>query len=351
MTSFHDSTPTHRSTVVVTGCAGFIGSHLCERLVADGHRVVGIDAFRPFYDRADKLENLRNLASDPCFDLLELDLASDDLTPVVAAADVVFHLAAHAGVRSSFGDGFAEYARDNLVATQRVFEAATTLAKRVVWSSSSSVYGDAATYPCTEWDTPTSPRSPYGVTKRSCEDLAEVYRIKGLEVIGLRYFTVYGPRQRPDMALRRLCEIAVHGGVFPLFGDGQQTRDITYVDDVVSATVLAGTVAEAHGLYNVGGGQEVSMAELIVEVERLSGSSITLDRRSVQAGDVRRTGADTTAARTCLGWEPLVPLSLGLRAQLAWVRDRGPSMPSAEQAAWTEPTDETASPTEGISWN
>lgn len=329
-------------TAVVTGCAGFIGSRLSERLVADGYRVIGIDAFRPFYDRADKLFNLRALADEPRFELTELDLSRDDLAPVIASSDVVFHLAAQAGVRSSFGDGFADYARDNVVATQRVFEAAAAGGQRVVWSSSSSVYGDAASYPCFEASTPTSPRSPYGVTKRACEDLAAVYRIRGLSIVGLRYFTVYGPRQRPDMALRRLCEVAVNGGTFPLYGDGTQTRDITYVDDVVDATVLAGTADSPLALYNVGGGHEVSLAGLIAQVEHLAGASVPLDRQDKQAGDVRRTAADTSSARTTLGWEPKVSLAEGLRAQLEWVRLASGTRSGKMEAVQTEVHGQTA---------
>ena len=242
---------------------------------------------------------------------------------MLSQADAVFHLAAQAGVRDSFGDGFARYARDNMVATQRVFEAAAEAScPRVVWASSSSVYGDAATYPCVEATTPTSPRSPYGVTKRACEDLADVYRTKGLSVVGLRYFTVYGPRQRPDMAIRRLCEAIVRHVTFPLFGDGSQTRDITYVDDVVTATILAGRSPHVEALYNVGGGQEVSLSHVIGMLEVLAGDLITIDRMDVQVGDVRRTGADTSLAQRTLGWSPHVRLEDGLANTLAWVRDR-----------------------------
>ena len=308
-------------TAVVTGCAGFIGSHLCERLVAEGHRVIGIDIFRPYYDRADKLFNLSGLADEPRFDLVEIDLATADLHTIVGQAETVFHLAAQAGVRSSFGEGFEAYARDNVVATQRLFEAAaSTGRRRVVWASSSSVYGDAPSYPCHEVTTPTHPRSPYGVTKRACEDLAEVYRIRGLSLVGLRYFTVYGPRQRPDMAVRRLCEIAANGGTFSLFGTGRQTRDITYVEDVVEATLLAGRAERPEALYNVGGGHEVELEELITLLEDIARVSIPVERSSPQAGDVLRTAADTTLARVSLGWHPRVGLLEGLRHELDWVR-------------------------------
>ena len=309
-------------TAVVTGCAGFIGSHLSERLIADGVRVIGIDAFRPYYDPAAKVANLAALDNEPNFELLELDLATADLATLMASADTVFPLAAQPGVRRSFGDGFTGYALDNMVATQRVFEAAGEAGcPRVVWASSSSVYGDAPAYPCVETSTPTEPRSPYGVTKRACEDLAAVYRMQGLSVVGLRYFTVYGPRQRPDMAIRRLCEALVgEGGTFPLFGDGNQTRDITYVGDVVEATVLAGRALDPDPIYNVGGGHEVTLNHVIATLEQLAGRRVEIERFAPQTGDVRRTGADSTAARRSLGWHPNVPLAQGLANELEWVQ-------------------------------
>jgi UDP-glucuronate 4-epimerase len=308
-------------TAVVTGCAGFIGSHLSKRLVADGVRVIGIDAFRPYYDVTAKVDNLTALTGEANFELLEVDLTTADLASIMSSAGTVFHIAAQPGVRRSFGDGFTDYALDNVVATQRVFEAAAASGcPRVVWASSSSVYGDAAAYPCVESTTPTQPRSPYGVTKRACEDLAAVYRMQGLSVVGLRYFTVYGPRQRPDMAIRRLCEALVGGGSFPLFGDGNQTRDITYVSDVVEATVLAGRAVDPEPIYNVGGGHEVTLNQVIAMLEELAGRRVEVERFPVQAGDVRRTGADSTAARQSLGWNPRVPLAEGLANELEWVQ-------------------------------
>jgi nucleoside-diphosphate-sugar epimerase len=310
-------------TAVVTGCAGFVGSHLSERLVAEGFRVRGVDAFTSYYPRADKEANLAALAGEPGFELLELDLAAAPLERVVAGADLVFHLAAQPGVRASFGAGFADYVRDNVLATQRVFEAALDHGpRRVVWASSSSVYGDAAEYPCREGVTPPAPRSPYGVTKHTCEDLAEVYRARGLEPVGLRYFTVYGPRQRPDMAMRRLCEALLEGTAFLLYGDGSQSRDFTHVSDAVDATIRAGLARRPAPLYNVGGGEAATLAAVIAELESLAGRRAVLDRRDVQAGDVRRTGADTRLARETLGWKPATALRDGLRSELDWVRAR-----------------------------
>jgi UDP-glucuronate 4-epimerase len=308
-----------RRRAVVTGAAGFVGSHLCERLIDDGWRVVGVDCFRDYYPRAAKEENLARLARDPAFALVEADVTADSWRFALARDDTVFHLAAQPGVRRSFGAGFARYARDNLVATQHVFEAAHAAgSRRVVWASSSSVYGDAPDYPCSE-QAATRPRSPYGVTKRACEDLAAVYRDFGLDIVGLRYFTVYGPRQRPDMAVRLMCEAVANGTTFTIFGDGSQSRDLTFVTDVCDATVRA-ALADCPGpLYNVGGGTEVSVAGIIETVEQLAGRRLELTRVAVQRGDVRRTAADTTAARRDLGWRPLVDLGEGLRQELEWV--------------------------------
>lgn len=312
-----------RRRAVVTGAAGFIGSNLCELLVAEGWQVQGIDAFTDYYSRAAKEENLAALTSEPSFDLVEADLVGDSWHSALSRGDTVFHLAAQPGVRGSFGDGFARYAHDNVVATQQVFEAArTTGCRRVVWASSSSVYGDAAAYPCRE-DGPTSPRSPYGVTKRACEDLARVYTGLGLSTVGLRYFTVYGPRQRPDMALRRLCEAVMTGAPFSIFGDGLQSRDFTFVTDACDATLRAGVAESPHPIYNIGGGTETTLAHVVELVERLAGRSLRASRTAVQQGDVRRTAADTSAARDTLGWRPQVDLEAGVAAELAWVQAVG----------------------------
>jgi UDP-glucuronate 4-epimerase len=311
-----------RRLALVTGCAGFIGSHLVERLLADGWRVRGVDAFTAYYPRVDKLRNLAAFAGCPGFDLVEADLSADPLEPLLVDRPTVFHLAAQPGVRGSFGNGFTTYVRDNLVATQRLFEAAvSTGCARVVWASSSSVYGDATEYPCREHETPTSPRSPYGMTKRACEDLAEIYRERRLEPVGLRYFTVYGPRQRPDMAIRRICEAAVAADRFTIYGDGSQVRDFTFVADVVDATVRAATASAPPSILNVGGCEAATLAEVVEIVEELTGRPLALDRVPVQRGDVRRTGADTSLARARLGWRPRTTLRDGLSATIAWVAE------------------------------
>lgn len=308
---------------VVTGCAGFIGSHLCERLVAEGWWVTGVDAFTPYYDVAEKEANLSGLADEPRFHLVRADLATDSLDGLLADRPAIAHLAAQPGVRGSFGPGFEQYVHDNVLATQRLFEAAhRSGCGRVVYASSSSVYGDTPRYPSVEDRSPTLPRSPYGVTKRTCELLGDVYRHLGLETVGLRYFTVYGERQRPDMAIRRLCEAALGGPTFELHGDGRQSRDFTHVADAVDATVRAVHAIDPGPLLNVGGGQEATMLQVIEALEALSERPIPVERTTTAIGDVRRTGADTSRARRRLCWSPTVSLSDGLRAELHWVGER-----------------------------
>lgn len=320
--------------VVITGCAGFIGSHLAERLLGDGWQVTGIDALTAYYDPAEKRTNLAALQRHPDFDFVRADLVTASLSEQLADRPYVVHLAGQPGVRRSFGDGFDQYVHDNVLATQRLFEAAAEAnCPRLVYASSSSVYGDADAYPCAE-TTPTRPRSPYGVTKRTGEKLADIYRGLGLDVVGLRYFTVYGPRQRPDMAIRRLCEAAAGGPAFRLHGDGSQIRDFTFVQDAVEATALALTAVAPSPVLNVGGGHAVSMREVIALLEEIGGAPIPVRRRVGQLGDVQRTGADTTLARRDLGWAPAVPLVDGLAASLDWGRRRrGAGVPVAVAAS------------------
>ncbi len=315
---------------LVTGCAGFIGSWLCERLIGDGWRVTGVDAFTDYYAPADKHANLRALRNEPRFELVTVDVATVSLAGWMQNRPTVFHLAAQPGVRGSFGDGFSRYVHDNIEATQMVFEAAVaTGCPRVVWASSSSIYGNADTYPTIEGITPARPTSPYGATKRACEDLAAIYRSHGIETVGLRYFTVYGPRQRPDMAMRRLCETAAGGPRFVLNGDGAQTRDFTFVHDAVDATVRAATCPDPGAVLNIGGGTEASLNDVIGMIEVLAGNALDVERGPDQPGDVRRTGAETTLARDRLGWSPDVDLLTGLRSELDWVVERRPQIESA----------------------
>jgi len=294
---------------VVTGAAGFIGSHLAEALVAAGHEVVGIDCFTDYYDPALKARNARDL------EVRRLDLAEDELD--FAGFDGVFHLAGQPGVRS-FGDVFPLYLRHNVLATQRVFERAAADGVRVVFSSTSTIYGEAERYPTPE-DTPPRPLSPYGVTNLACEHLALAYaRSFGLDAVVLRYFSAYGPRQRPDMAFPRMIDALVGGPPFPLFGDGEQSRSYTYVLDVVDATIRAMSGARAGSILNVGGGEEATMNETISLLERISGRSLDVRREPAVAGDQRRTKADTGRIRAQLGWEPRTSLEAGLRAQWEW---------------------------------
>lgn len=301
---------------LVTGCAGFVGSHLCDALLARGDEVVGVDRFAPHYPAALKRSNLAGALAHPGFRLVEGDLCDMALAPLVAAGDGVFHLAAQPGVRDSWGDRFAGYARDNLVATQRVAEAAGRAGVRMVWASSSSVYGDAPRHPTAEGD-PLRPISPYGVTKQACESIVSAYAATlGLDAVTLRFFTVYGPRQRPDMAFARAIAAAREGAPFAVLGDGGQTRDVTYVRDAVRAALLAMEKAPPGGVYNVGGGAEITLLDALGEIGRACGRPMSLEFAAAAAGDAGRTAADTTAARRDLGWEPLTAFAEGIAAQV-----------------------------------
>jgi nucleoside-diphosphate-sugar epimerase len=302
----------------VTGCAGFVGSHLAEALLRRGDEVLGVDAFTDYYERDVKESNLAELRDTDGFELVEADLAEAPLEPLLDGVEGVFHLAAQPGVRGSWGDTFAIYARDNLVATQRLFEIAARTEKRVVFASSSSVYGNAETYPTTE-DMRPQPVSPYGVTKLTCEHLARVYGESfGLDVIALRYFTVYGPRQRPDMAFTRIAQALAAGGSFTVLGSGEQSRDFTYVDDAVAATLLSMERGTAGAVYNVGGGTEATLNEILELGQKLAGRELDLHREPAAAGDVTRTAADTSSIRADTGWEPQIPLEEGFKRHLDW---------------------------------
>jgi UDP-glucuronate 4-epimerase len=295
----------------VTGAAGFIGSHLAEALTNAGHEVVGFDCFTDYYDPALKEENASGL------DVRRVDLAEDELD--FAGLDGVFHLAGQPGVRS-FGDVFPLYLRRNVLASQRVFEAASRDGARVVFASSSSVYGAAERYPTPE-DTVPRPLSPYGITKLASEHLATAYaREFGLDCVTLRYFNAFGPRQRPDMAFTRVMLALAGGTRFDLYGDGGQSRGWTYVADVVDATIAA--MERGTGTYNVGGAIEASMNETIALLEEISGRTLDVSREPAVPGDQRRTRADTSRIRNELGWQPHVSLEEGLRRQWEWASSR-----------------------------
>jgi nucleoside-diphosphate-sugar epimerase len=298
---------------VVTGAAGFIGSQLAEALAERGHEVAAVDCFTDYYSSALKEENAAALEVE------RLDLAEDDLD--LDGVDGVFHLAGQPGVRS-FGNVFEEYVRRNLLASRRVFEAAAAASVRVVFASSSSIYGDAERYPTPE-ETEPRPISPYGITKLGCEQLAHAYgKGFGLDAVVLRYFTFYGPRQRPDMALARIVDALARGSSFELYGDGLQSRSFTYVADGVEATIAAMERAVAGAVYNVGGGEEATMREAIATLERVSGRTLDLVERPAAAGDVRRTSADATRIERDLGWLATTSLRDGLQAQWEWASAR-----------------------------
>jgi nucleoside-diphosphate-sugar epimerase len=309
--------------VVVTGAAGFIGSHLSESLLADGHEVTGVDAFTDYYPRPIKEQNLEACRGHRSFRLVEGRLQDMDLRPVLEGAERVFHLAAQAGVRASWGREFAHYTEHNVLATQRLLEAARVAAvPRVVCASSSSVYGDAPSLPLRE-DALCQPVSPYGVTKLAAEHLGVLYqRNFGLPVVSLRYFTVYGPRQRPDMAFHRFLKAAREGGPIHLYGDGTQTRDFTFVADIVAATRAAADSGRPGGVYNVGGGERVALSEVLRRIEEITGRGLTVIRDEVQKGDMKDTFADLSAARRDLGFRSTVPLREGLEREWRWIGGR-----------------------------
>ena len=321
--------------VVVTGAAGFIGSHLCERLLADGHEVVGLDSFSDYYERDRKEQNLETLRADSRFTLEELDLVSADLSKPLRGAKVVFHLAGQPGVRPSWGGHFDRYVQDNIVATQRLLEVLRAAAiERLVFASSSSVYGDAEMFPTKETALP-RPVSPYGMTKLAAEHLTFVYlRNFGIPATALRYFTVYGPRQRPDMAFVRFMEALVQNEEIEVFGDGEQTREFTYVSDAVDGTVKAATADDVGQIINLGGGSRVTVNRVLETLEGISG--LTARKRLLPAtpGDPRHTGASINLARERLGWEPRVSLRDGLTRQWRWFQEtRAPARSSDLRAS------------------
>jgi UDP-glucose 4-epimerase len=306
---------------VVTGAAGFIGSHLCERLLAERHEVIGVDRFLDSYPRAVKERNLSGPRAQPGFRLVEGSLLELDLESILEGARQVYHLAAQAGVRDSWGRNFAVYSDNNLLATQRLLEACVHAGvPRLVYASSSSVYGDSAALPLRE-DAACRPVSPYGVTKLAAEHLVHLYgRSHGLPAVSLRYFTVYGPRQRPDMAFHRFLEAARDGEPVHVYGDGRQTRDFTFVDDIVSATRAAAETGRPGCVYNVGGGERVALSDVLERIARVTGRKTPVVRDPVQKGDMRDTHASTDAARRDLGFRSTISLDEGLRREWEWIR-------------------------------
>lgn len=308
---------------LVTGAAGFIGSHLSERLIAEGYEVIGVDCFTDYYPRPVKEGNLAELRNSDRFRFVEANLRFVDLEPLLDGVDYVFHLAAQAGVRASWGENFAIYTELNVLATQRLLEAVKEREiAGFICASSSSVYGDTPDLPMREDSLP-RPISPYGVTKLAGEHLCQLYHSNfGVPTASLRYFTVYGPRQRPDMAFHRFIRAILEGKPITLYGDGEQTRDFTYIADAVEANLLAMRHAPPGAIFNIGGGSRVSVNYAIGLLEEILGKKAIVDYQEEQHGDVRHTLADTSAARETLRFAPKVGLEEGLRAQVAWQRMR-----------------------------
>lgn len=300
---------------LVTGSAGFIGSHLCERLLRDGHDVTGIDAFIPYYPRSLKEANLAGLRADGRYVHHNLDLRTDPIDPVLDGVEVIFHLAAMAGLTKSWTE-FDLYQSCNLIATQRLLEAVrrTATVRRLIYASTSSVYGR---FSSGDEALPTRPISPYGVTKLAAENLCRCYEEHGVPVVVLRYFSVYGPRQRPDMGYHRFIAALLDHQPITVFGDGQQVRGNTYIDDCIEATVAA-MAAPLGETYNLGGGETASVWEILQKLEAITGRRANVRRAPARFGDQRSTFADTAKLQRHLGWQAKIPLDVGLARQVAW---------------------------------
>jgi nucleoside-diphosphate-sugar epimerase len=309
--------------VLVTGAAGFVGSHLCEALVGRGDTVIGVDCRTPYYDRAIKDANAA-IVRAAGVEMVDADLRATDVRALLDGVDVVYHQAGQPGVRLSWSAGFGDYVAHNVLVTQRLLEAARDCCvERFVYASSSSVYGNQARYPTRETDLP-APHAPYGVTKLAAEHLCSLYAANwGVPTVSLRYFTVFGPRQRPDMAIHRLCEAALDRATFAQYGDGSAVREFTYVDDIVAGNVAAAACDVAPGTcINLAGGAEITLRELIALVGEVAGRAIEVEHHASMPGDSQRNGGAIDRARELLGWEPMVTLRDGIIAQLAWHEGR-----------------------------
>jgi UDP-glucuronate 4-epimerase len=306
---------------LVTGAAGFIGSTLADRLLQHGTDVVGIDCFTDYYPRPLKERNLSIARQSPRFTFVDGDLLDVDMDALLDGVTHIYHLAAQAGVRKSWGRDFDIYVHNNVSATQRLLEACTGRSlERIVYASTSSVYGDEASIPMRE-DQRLQPVSPYGVSKLAAEHLGHLYHVNhGLPFVALRYFTVYGPRQRPDMGFHRFLSAAMDGRALVRYGDGEQTRDFTYVADAVTATVSAGTLGVPGGVYNIGGGSRVTVNHVFDIIGALAGRPVTIDQQPSQKGDMRDTYADTSRAAADFGFAPSITLEQGLAEEYAWLR-------------------------------
>ncbi|MGV2831723.1 GDP-mannose 4,6-dehydratase [Myxosarcina sp. GI1(2024)] len=311
------------STQIVTGVAGFIGSHLAETLLNRGDRVIGIDRFNDYYDPQLKLQNVAHLKSHSSFKLIKANIQDLNWQELLGETEVVYHQAAQAGVRASWGEGFRNYTERNINATQVILEAAkqTPSLKRIVYASSSSVYGNAETMPTPETICP-QPVSPYGITKLAAERLCWLYQQNfDVPITALRYFTVYGPRQRPDMAFHKFFKAAIQNETISIYGDGKQTRDFTFVSDAVAANLSAAEVPEAVGqVFNIGGGSRVVLTDVLDKMERVMGEPLRKEYVEKARGDARHTSADVTKAKTILGYDPQVSLEEGLTREWEWIK-------------------------------
>lgn len=308
--------------IVVTGAAGFIGSSLSEKLLALGHEVSGIDCLTDYYPPEIKRQNIEEALKNPRFSLIERDILEVDLPKLLDGCEVIFHQAAQAGVRASWGQSFETYTNNNVLATQRLLEAAKELPiKRFVFASSSSIYGDAQNIPVTEKE-PTRPISPYGVTKLAAEHLCRLYHKNfGVPAVSLRYFTVFGPRQRPDMAFHRFIKAMFSDKPISVFGGGEQTRDFTFIEDIVAANILAMEKGSDGSAYNIGGGSRITLNDAIALLEGIIGKKAKRDETASKKGDVLHTWSDTTLAQTELGFNPQYDVEKGLRKEVEWLSD------------------------------
>jgi UDP-glucose 4-epimerase len=305
---------------LITGAAGFLGSSITQALLERGDRVRGMDCFIDYYPRAIKERNIRDYRRRAGYEFVEESLLDADLEGLLDGVDVVFHQAAQAGVRASWGAEFEIYTSNNVLATQRLLEACRPRKIRVVYASSSSVYGETAKFPMREDDLP-APVSPYGVTKLAAEHLCVLYwKNFRVPTVSLRYFTVYGPRQRPDMAFHKFIRALYRGEELPLYGTGDQTRDFTFVADAVAANLAAAEKGEPGGVYNIGGGSRCSVKDVFATLERITGIAPRIKRLPPQPGDVTHTGADISRAQRDLGYAPTIPLEQGLRAEVDYIQ-------------------------------